>query len=362
MFLLITSFLYILQCAVAQLSGANWRKILLIISGLMAAVYSCFYAKDSPIYHNAYQMYGATDFSNFAVERINMEPLFLVVSKINHAIGLPVFFVFLIFAFISVSTKISLISKVSISPKISFGLFFCYFFILHDSTQIRASIGIAVAYYAIYLLSQNKKFIFIFVIIFSGVFVHSSSFIALLLLPYNLLGRRINNFDLKVLILSLFIGAITATVSLVSLANFKIAALLIITNKLAIYGENAEELTRVGPFSTFHIMSFLFTSFFLFVSKSFGRAEFLFFRCLCIANLAFVVFPDFKVIQFRLVEFLLFSTVFLVPRGLNFVSEKTNLSFGKVIAPIYFSLCLVIFVFYTGVYQMLQYRSFDWNG
>ncbi len=112
-----------------------------------------------------------------------MEPTFYVISTLTKFFTSDSRYLFLIYAGISVFIKLFAIRKISSFYFLSLLIWLCNSFILHDMTQIRASIGAALMLVSIIpLVNRNKKVFFIIIIL--AILFHYSS---LIILPFVLL-------------------------------------------------------------------------------------------------------------------------------------------------------------------------------
>lgn len=105
---------------------------------------------------------------------------FIVISKIVHLIFNNPLYLFLIYAILGVSLKISAIKKLSQFWFFSILIYFSYSFLLHEMTQIRAGVASAFVLLSIPSIYEKKLKSFL---LYAGVaiFFHYS---ALVLLPF----------------------------------------------------------------------------------------------------------------------------------------------------------------------------------
>ena len=121
-----------------------------------------------------------------------MEPTFYVISKVTKYFTSDYRTIFIIYAGLSVFTKLFAIKKISSFYFLSLLIWLSNSFILHDMTQIRASVGAALMLVSIVpLVNKNRKCFFIIAVI--AVLFHFSS---LIILPFVLL--KTDKFNKKI--------------------------------------------------------------------------------------------------------------------------------------------------------------------
>jgi hypothetical protein len=156
------------------------RYIFVFLVCILSSVFSAYFSHDSTAYQELFSHYSATHVGNIFNEMVGYELFFLFFAK--SLSFFPAFVFFFLYAVLSFSIKFVLIKKVSKTPILSLLCFFAFFFLYLDGTVIRVSLGIAVAYWGVYLLSKNKLFYFIIVILLSGVFFHYSLIVLLIMI------------------------------------------------------------------------------------------------------------------------------------------------------------------------------------
>jgi hypothetical protein len=162
-------------------SGEKSNKyIFYILVGLFAGVFSTYFSHDSIAYQQLFSYFSTSPFSNTFNEIMRHELFFVISAKV--LAFLPVWAFFCFYAVVSFAIKLALIEKVSRDSLLSLLCFFAFFFLYLDGTVVRVSLGIAVAYWGVYLLSQNRLLGFSLVILASSVLFHYS-LLVLMVMP-----------------------------------------------------------------------------------------------------------------------------------------------------------------------------------
>ena len=343
-------FVWMLQVGLALQVRARDRLsqhwLLVVLCALAGTLYSSTLSRDAPLYMTAYDAFAGSGWSDFALESTQIEPLFLVLAKLTSTLGIGYFPLFLAYAFASSSLKLWLMLKLSRDARISMLFYFSYFFLLHDSTQIRASIAIAVLYWAAWDLTSGFKARFFFKVIAAGLLMHVTSLAFLAVYFFRWRHAR------TALLLTLG-GAV-----LLHLAGFSSLALLdrlqawmgpegsIIALKLENYSATMDDYTVVGPFVPLAIVSYVLAAAIYACRKQFSDFESLCFNALLFSFVLFVLLADFPVAQFRLSELFSYGIVFLVPLLFNrgFLRRSTEAVASRAF---YVGLCLIVFCYFA---------------
>ena len=118
------------------------------------------------------------------------EPFFEFIRFLNYTFGSAdsVWVLFFVFAFLSVCIKTVAIYRFSSGFYLSFITYICVFFLLHDYTQIRASVAIAVLFFSIHYLIVGCQLKYYFSIVIALCF----HFSALIYIPMYYMCRRLS--------------------------------------------------------------------------------------------------------------------------------------------------------------------------
>ena len=93
---------------------------------------------------------------------ISIEPAFWLINEFNHIVfNSEVQTFFLIFAIIGVSLKLYAVKILSTNPLMSILVYIAFYFVLHEMTQIRAGVSIALIYISIPYIINKQFFKFI---------------------------------------------------------------------------------------------------------------------------------------------------------------------------------------------------------
>lgn len=278
----------------------------------------------------------------FDANFLDKEPAFWLINEINHIIfngSLRAFFI--LFAFLGVFFKVIVIKKYSDNVFLSILVYISLFFILHEMTQIRAGISIAVVYLAINdIVNRNlRNFILKLVI---AAFFHYSALIFVFL--YFINSRKINRvwyFSLPLIGILIYYFNFFQSILLYLLPFFPD----FISHKLYIYFDmlNKSEVNIVSPLNLGNLF-LLFTLWFniIFLDKR-NAYHTLFVKMLSIGFWILFSFSFIEVIGYRLSNFLFFTLVFLIPITINKFKNKLPACLFFILFLLY-SLCKNYFV------------------
>lgn len=294
----------------------------------VATIISSGYSRDSTAYLKLLNYYGSTGWGALTSEMFHYEIFFLVASKLTCEIGLGPIPFFLMISVISLSIKFYLINEYSNDKLLSLAFFASYFFILHDSTQIRFGMGVAFVYLGLHFLAENRKFAFVGVVLFSAVMFHVSTlfFIIMLLFTrekslYWLLGMivvalALYPFNFNVIFLSTVEGVIQ---------YFDISGTFL--NKVHAYALRQEPMPLLGIFRPIMLLLY-FCAFIIFqYRKQFNAYEMLCYNAFLLSIFFYIFLKDIVVLQVRFTDMFGFSLVFLIPfihRALSCYMGKRN--------------------------------------
>lgn len=118
--------------------------------------------------------------------RENYEPTFQLFAWIAGDILDSIQLLFLIYGILSIFVKAYAINKYSKLLFATLCVWLSHFYILHDATQMRASVAIGIYYIALYSLQQGRRKLFLLYILLASTFHYS----ALTLLPLVFFGNK----------------------------------------------------------------------------------------------------------------------------------------------------------------------------
>lgn len=253
--------------------------------------------------------------------------------------------VMLIFAFLSMSTKMYAIKKVSFNPYLVLLLYFCHYFMFQEMTQIRNGLACSLFFLAILAHLQNERLKAVAFILLACLFHNSASLYLLLIF----LRKDVLN---KYLYIGLFLlSMILGILKIPFLSMFVGFDFNLISNKLTTYVDIAEKgyFSNVRFFNVLNTINFLMTGYFLFYGiyyKVKEHAFILFLKCNIISIFMYGLLIDVPSMAARFSE--LYGAVFpfLFAYGARFLPfNKLNIFFMVAIAVIF----LYINLFYGGL-------------
>jgi len=300
---------------------------LLVAFILIATVISWGYSRDSVNYNRLFEMYGTSGWGLLSTEMFHRETFFLVVSKVVYNFGLASVYLFLTYSTLSLSVKFYLISKHSKDELLSLSLFFSYFFILHDSTQIRFGVAIAFVYMGLHFLAENRKLLFAAIVIISAVMFHFSiiAFIIMLLFTTNdksqylIFGMIVVAIVLYPVNLDVYFLDIVGVV----VSHFGITETFLNTVHSYLLMQSPTPL--LGMFRPIMLLLY-FCAIVIFQNRrNFNNYEMLCYNAFLLSILFYILLKDVVILQVRFTDMFGFSLVFLVP----FVHSTLSSYIGK---------------------------------
>lgn len=332
-----------------SLKKEQWLYLGALASSILfATIISLNYSRDSFAYKQMFDMYGASGWGRLPAEILGREAFFLITSKVFFSFGLSSLFLFFLYAIISLSVKFYLVARCSKDKWLSLAFFASYFFILHDSTQIRFGLAVAFSYFGLYFLSQGKKIVFAVMILLSAFLFHVSSIAFIVMLVFS--GKK----PLFFLAFLMIFSVLLYPVNLLNALSEPIAGAInyfdihgTVINKLFWFYFHGEKAT--GGLGLFTIRMFLV---YFCVAVLFQyRKVFSTFEALCYYSLIFSVFfyilmKDFWVVQYRLSGLFGFALVFLVPYIHRWLSGYLGKRSAYALLLLFFMVTLLKFTWY----------------
>lgn len=323
---------------------------LLVCLIIIATVISSSYSRDSEAYNSYIFIYGSHEWGRFFIEVFQLEVLFVVVSKIIYKLDLSYVLVFLLYTALSLSIKFYLIDKYSKDKLLSLSFYISYFFILHDSTQIRFGLAIAAVYLGLRYLSDNRKLLFAAIVLFSALMLHAVSLVFLLMLFFTtkrswswLLGMVaiaivLYPVNLNELTLS-FVGDIVGYFNLQGAIINKIYAVML-TPSSDIF---------LGMCTRFAILSYVCAAVIYQYKSKLSAYETLCFNAFLLSIFFYVLLKDIPDLQVRFRDMFGFSLVFLVPYLHRALSTLTGERAAYTLIMLYLFVHFIKFTFYSGM-------------
>lgn len=322
---------------------------LLIGFVVMATIISSSFSRDSENYNRMFEIYGVTGWGALSSEMFQRETFFLVVSKALNQLGQDSIFLFLIFAAISLPIKFYLIDKYSRDKVLSLAVFTSYFFILHDSTQIRFSMAVAFAYVGLHYLSKDRKWLFSAIVILSAIAFHVSVLFFIVMLFFT--TKKSLSWLLGLIVIAVLLYPLNLNIVFLELVGgaidyFNIQGTFL--NNLYVFLQKPEGGGRFGLFNWRVLLVYFCVAVIYQYRDSFSKYELLCYNALVLSIFVYIFMKDVVEIQYRISGLFGFSLVFLVPYIYQWLSEfgfigKRN---AYVILLSFFTVFLLKFAFY----------------
>ena len=246
-----------------------------------------------------------------------MEPGFYLLTKLLSLAlgdGALQFVVYFVVAVLSISLKLRLFRKIGGSLDFYFLVFFSYFFLLQDATQIRAAVAVPLIYFSILAFLEHKPWVAVGCVVLASLF-HYSGFIAILIVP--LLDRRGGiKFALITALLAL-LGLVAVVDRGIYGAGFSALSALLDLQKLQIY----LDLLDHGVFEQINFINRLAPHLVMLVSLLLLHRRWkndlmmsILLQIYVLGMLLFLVLSPFPILAYRISDIFLFSGVLLAGR------------------------------------------------
>jgi hypothetical protein len=285
------------------------------------------------------------------------EPGFVLIVKLCNYVFLNnyVVAVMTVFAFLSLGLKFFVIKKLSYNPFLVILLYFSYFFIYQEMTQIRNGLACSLFFVAVMFYLENKKHLTILCILLAIAF-HQS---AILYFFIFLLDTKSFN---KYKYVSLFLaGVLLGIIRLPIVGLLSSVDLGEVSNKLATY----KQLTEVGFvddvnfLNVINLFSLAITAYLIFCvikQKLQDTRLILFLKFNIISIFIFGFLVDFSSIAFRITELFWVFFIFLFAYLSKLLPFKSfNIYFVVGVAAIYF----YINIFHVKLLQPYVFSFFE---
>lgn len=314
---------------------------------IIATIISTSFSRDSANYNRLFLLYGASTWGSIAVEIHQHELFFLIASKTVFKLGLPSFVLFLVYASIALSVKFWLVCEHSRDKVLSLALFGSYFFLLHDSTQIRFGISVAFAFLGMHFLASNKKLLFSIIVILSAMMFHNAALIFIVMLLFT--GNRSTYWLLGMIAVAVMLYPLEMNVFIFDVMKSVLEYFNIEGTRL---NRAHRMLLRPGQFE--HLGIFKPTIMLVYISaavifqyrSSFTKYEALCYNSLLLTIFFYILLDDMVDMQIRFRDMFFFSFVFLVPYIHRWLSTFVGKRNAYLFLSLSFSLYLFKFIFY----------------
>ncbi len=333
-----------------MLSEARKKYIylsLLPVFIIIAAIISSSYSRDSVGYISYFNAYASTGWGRLFTEMFGRELFFLILSKTIYSLGISIYFLFLVYAVISLSITFYLIDKHSKDKWLSLAYFCSYFFILHDCTQIRFGLAVAFVYVGLQYLAENKKLIFIGIVILSAVLFHNAILIFIIML-----------FFTSKKSLYWLLGMVAAAVLFyqINLNSLMLHSVGSIIDYFGIHGTRLNSLYRqireptgglhLGIFSWHGLMIYFFSIVLFRYRNKFNDYERLCYNAFMLSIFYWVFLKDAMDLQVRFNDAFGFSFIFLIPYVRRWLVNYVSVKSSYTIFLLFFTAYLAKFIFY----------------
>ncbi|MES2993281.1 MAG: EpsG family protein [Pseudomonadota bacterium] len=246
-----------------------------------------------------------------------MEPGFYLLTKLLSFVAgdeTLQFAVYFVVAVLSISLKLRLFSKIGGALDFYFLVFFAYFFLLQDATQIRAAVAVPLIYFAILAFLEHRRWVAIGCVVLASLF-HYSGLLAFLIIP--LLDRR-GGMKFALVAASLALLGFVAVVNRdIYLAGFSALSGVVDLQKLQIY----LDLLDQGVFEQINFLNRLAPHLVMLLSLLLLHRRWrddptmqILLQTYVIGILLFIVLSPFPILAYRISDIFLFAGILLAGR------------------------------------------------
>ncbi|MDZ4077997.1 EpsG family protein [Hydrocarboniphaga sp.] len=299
--------------AVGELTGAKARTPILILAVAVLATIAGFRGGDVDRDHVLYT--GAAEHIESAIlnfqgfrefmSQSSLEPTFLLIVAITVLLGLSINYLFVFYAVISLSAKIRAFYALTPLPAVALAIHVSRFYLLHEMTQIRASVAIAFVLLALWQWTEGRRraATFLWVIALS---FHTSALLALIL-PFLSGNRPVSRLWLFApwAALAAALAGVTADLVLVEVAT------RVGLGKIAIYIQQLQPdvSSDINVLSPIFLVATLTSSLLILMQRAIlfpgSSAVSAILRVYAVAPCIFYLFSGFPVLAYRAAELLL---------------------------------------------------------
>lgn len=314
---------------------------------IIATVISSSFSRDSETYNRMFEMYGVFGWDALFTEMFQRETFFLLVSKVLYQLGLGSAFLFLMYSAISLSVKFYLIDTHSKDKWLSLAFFGSYFFILHDSTQIRFGMSVAFVYLGLYYLAEGKKLLFSAIVILSAVMFHFAGLVFIIMLLFT--SKRSLLWLLGMVVVAVLLYPVNLNAVLLDLVGNAISYFDFngtFLNKFFRYLSKPSSDIYLGMFGL-HALLVYFCAIIIYQYRSkFNAYEMLCFNAFLLSIFFYILLKDVVDLQVRFRDMFGFSLVFLVPYIHRWLSEYLGKRNAYIVLLSFFTVYLIKFTLF----------------
>lgn len=244
-----------------------------------------------------------------------IEPSFKLISFIAVNIFNGYYFVFIVFALISVSLKYNIIKKSSPFLLLSVLVYYSNIFILQDLTQIRAGVAGAIVLYSVLQYAKNKNIIsFVMLILLASTF-HITALLFFIVLAFD--TNAVSSRYIFIYYLTLIVAYCCSYIGINFLTLFKYIPSSYVQYKFNDYISQSQgaDFVPVNIFSVMQILHlFIVGLSFVFSRKRIlPREQVLIIKIYSLSPLAFIILSSMPVFSLRISEFFAISEIILLP-------------------------------------------------
>ena len=228
---------------------------------------------------------------------------FLIFTFKKIGLGFNTFLLFI--AFCSINLKTKAIKKLSSLPYLSLLLYFLLYYITQDVIQIRQGLAIAVCFYAIIFITEEKPHAF-FGAVFIAITFHYSAFI---FLPVYFL-KNINLKNKKLILFLVFISLLISSVNILSIINWVNTSFLhssYIFHKLKIY-----DTVSISIISVTFFIRLLIYIFYIFFTDNDNQNK-LYANIYLLGIFIFSMFHSVEILAARFTIYFRFIEILMIP-------------------------------------------------
>lgn len=284
------------------------RLLIVILFALVAGLRVPGMDKDSLTYLELYHYVVDSSFSFVIVE-----PSFTLISyfcsTISKEYGLAILFI--IYAFLGVTLKYVAIMKLLDNPLkrlLAFYLYICFFYLLHEYTQIRAGVASGILMISVYYLFRHEQIKYFFLVSCACLFHYSS--IIFFIVPL-LLKFRSKYIYILMPAVSGVVGFSGVTMWLLS--NFSSQLPQFLSYKVQVYLNLKQAVNLYSVFNPVYFFAFMISSVYLLKFSREGSIQLLMSKLLSLGVSFYYCFIALPAFSYRIAELFLVFLIILLP-------------------------------------------------
>lgn len=337
-------------------------EVVLPIIGLMLIFFAAFRGaevdRDYQNYLESFNLFlSPADYFLHTEDWFFFEPFFYLIPSVCKYIGLPNYplFVFFIFSFIAVVINLVNIKRLSTFPILSVVVWFGFYFLLHELTQIRAAVASGLMLLCVYHHFHKHYFKFVCFFLLAIMFHYS----ALLILPILFLNPHTFSKQASIIILGLafILGLLHSDVFLQPIFLINASFVKKLTVTLQAMNEDENTINLLNPM----FLSQVIISGWLFIHhkmiKEQNKYAYLLLKLQLLSIFCLCAFSSIAFVAYRISEFYGVVSIFTIPFLVYTFKQKMYGYIAVVSYSLFMLILTVIAAKLVGPYKLIFFNG-----